>query len=167
MKIERCLVALGIITLLAGCASQRVVLVPVGPSPLGNNIPSSRMGYLRVFSEREPIEEGDDPVYYQHTDYKIYDARGKVMRQVGNTNGHFDTSPRAVSLPPGRYTVKARAKDYLSVWVPVIIEPGRTTSVHLDDRWACPTNTPRNEFVFEPTGSPVGWKAEAEGGAVE
>ena len=90
-------------------------------------------------------------------------TRGKLVKDVGNTNGHYDTAPETVPLPPGNYTVKARAKDYLSVLVPVVIEAGRITSVHLDDRWHPPKSTPTTEFVFEPGGQPVGWSAERPG----
>lgn len=164
MKINAGFVALGIVPLMAACVSQRVVLAPVGPSPAPELRASNAPGQLRVFSQREPVTAGDDPVYYQHTDYRIYDHRGKLVKYVGNTTGHFGRAPRVISLPPGDYTVKARAKDYLSVVVPVIIESGQTTSVHLDDRWSYPTNSSRNEFVFEPNGAPVGWSAQTMGG---
>jgi len=119
------------------------------------------MGYLRVFTERELVTEGFDeganPSHYQHTDYRVYDERGKSVRYVGNSVGEYDSSPRVISLPPGRYIVRARAKDYLSVEVPVVVEPGRTTSVHLDDRWTPAPEATTNELVFEPDGKPVGW----------
>jgi hypothetical protein len=166
VNIKKTVAALAVVILVTSCTSQRVALAPVGPNPESGVAPG-HAGYLEVFSEREPVMEGDDPIFYQHTEYRIYDDRGKLVKDVGNTNGHFDTSPRLVSLPPGRYSVKARAEDYLTVLVPVVIERGRTTSVHLDDRWACPQSEPRNEFVFEPNGAPVGWKAEGVGGTGE
>ena len=146
--------------------SKPIALAPVGPDPQSGGA-TGKLGYLKVYSDREPIIEGDNPIFYQHTEYRIYDARGKFVKDVGNINGHFDTSPRLVPLPPGHYNVRARAKDYLSVVVPVVIELGRTTRVHLDDRWAYPRNEPESEFVFEPSGAPVGWKAEGVGGAGE
>lgn len=166
MNISQTLAALGGVILATSCATQRVALAPVGPDP-ESAVTAGSAGYLRVFSEREPVMEGDDPVFYQHTEYRIYDTRGKLVKDVGNTNGHFDTSPRRVALVPGHYTVKASAEDYLTVLVPVVIERGRTTSVHLDDRWACPKEEPKDEFVFEPSGSPVGWRAEGLGGTGE
>ena len=163
MKSNATLLLIGIIPFLSSCASQRLVLAPVGPNPLQSNVSAGNTGFLRVFSEREPVSEGDTPIFYQPSEYKIYSAHGQLVKDVGNTNGHYDTAPRTVPLPAGRYTVKARAKDYLTVVVPVVIESGRTTSVHLDDRWRGPHDVPRAEFVFEPNGEPVGWSAEPPG----
>jgi hypothetical protein len=47
------------------------------------------------------------------------------------------------------------------VRVPVLIERGRTTRIHLDDRWNIPANTPRSEFVWMPAGVPVGWRTSS------
>jgi len=154
---------LGVIPLMASCASQTIISDSVGPNPLAGATSLAGTGYLRVFSEREPVTEGFDaganPTYYQHTDYRVYDERGKLVKYVGNTIGEYDPSPRLLSLASGRYIVKARAKDYLTVEVPVVIEPGRTTSVHLDDLWKPPAEATANELVFEPDGNPVGWRA--------
>ncbi len=163
MKRKLRLLLMGIIPVLVSCASRPVGLAPVGPSPFTGGVASGSTGCLRVFSEREPVIEGDTPIYYQHSDYAVFNARGKLIKYVDNTNGHYETSPRDVPLPPGRYVVRARAKDYLSVEVPVVVQAGRTTSVHLDDRWRPPPSTPRTEFVFEPGGQPVGWSAEPSG----
>jgi hypothetical protein len=65
-----------------------------------------------------------------------------------------------VALPAGRYFVKAQGKDYLQVEVPITIERGRTTRVHLDDKWNLPADTPKRELVSLPNGNPVGWCAE-------
>jgi hypothetical protein len=64
-----------------------------------------------------------------------------------------------VALPPGNYVVKARAKDYLLVEVPVVIESSRTTRVHLDDQWVPEPGTSANQLVAQPNGSPAGWRA--------
>ena len=157
---NKCFLAvIALVPLLASCASQRAAVAPVGPAPESDGVSSGSSGYLEVYSAQEPVIAGDDPIYYQHTDYRIYDERGKRIKHVGNADGHFETKPTVVALPPGRYTVKARAEDYASVVVRVVIERGRTTVVHLDDQWRLPANISRNEFVFEPTGSPVGWRA--------
>ena len=159
MKNKVAFLLIGVIPLLSSCASQRVFLAPVGPNPFQTTVASANTGYLKVFSEREAISEGDTPIFYQHSEYQVYNASGKLVKDVGNTSGHYDTAPETVPLPPGRYTVKARAKDYLSVVVPVVIDAGRTTSLHLDDRWQPPKSSPKTEFVFEPGGEPVGWRA--------
>jgi hypothetical protein len=166
MNINTTFCLLGLIPLVVSCA-QPLTLGPVGPGPSAGRSSSSRTGYLQVFSSL--AEESDDqnqggsggnPVWFQHTDYNIYDAKGKRVKHVDNTVGHYSTSPRLVSLKPGTYTVKARAEDWLSVKIPVLIEPGRTTKVHLDDNWRPPAGTPKAEVVTSPGGHPVGWSAD-------
>jgi hypothetical protein len=39
----------------------------------------------------------------------------------------------------------------------VVIKAGRTTRVHLDDKWQPPADTPKDELVTMPDGKPVGW----------
>ena len=82
------------------------------------------------------------------------------MKHVRNTVGHYATQPRVISLPPGNYVVKAEAADYLWVDVPVVIDPGRITRIHLDNAWR-PTEVRKTALVSLPTGNPVGWAANA------
>jgi hypothetical protein len=158
------LLGAGVVSLLVGCSSTPVALAPVGPNPVGSQRTASK-GELQVFSSL--VEQSDDqnqgskdPVWYQHTDYRIYDLDGKLVKRVDNTIGHYEQAPRVVALPAGKYLVKAQAKDYLWVEVPVTIKPGRTTRVHLDDKWKLPADTPKRELVSMPNGYPVGWSAE-------
>ncbi len=157
---------LGVVPLLASCASPTLVSDTVGPNPFRARNAAVPSGYLRVFSQTEPVTEGFDeganPTYYQHSDYRIYDNRGKLVKYVGNTIGEYSSAPRLVSLPPGAYIVKARAKDFLLMNVPVLIEPGRTTNVHLDDQWNPPATANSSEIVKEPSGSFVGWRASVK-----
>ena len=166
MKINTTLCLLGVIPLVVSCA-QPITLTTVGPNPITGRSSSFGRGYLQVFSSL--AEESDDqnqganggnPVWFQHTDYNVYDAKGKRVKHVDNTIGHYSTSPRLVSLQPGTYTVKAEAKDWLLVKVPVLSEPGRTTKVHLDDNWRPPAGTPNAEVVTSPGGHTVGWRAD-------
>jgi len=114
------------------------------------------------------VEQSDDqnqagdgsPFWYQHSDYSIYTPGGKLVKRVGNTVGHYAQSPDAVALPAGQYVVKARASDYSWVKVPVTVEPGRTTRVHLDDNWKLPAGIPKSALVSLPNGNPVGWRAD-------
>jgi hypothetical protein len=163
MKIAKEFLILGLFPLLASCASQSISLPPVGPGPVATGVASTNLGYLCVFSEREPVTEGvgwgANPTFYQHSDYSIYNGIGKLVKRVNNTIGHYETGPRLVPLLPGTYAVKARGKDFLSVNVPVAIEPAQITNVHLDDRWEPVPGTPKNQLVTTPSGSPVGWRA--------
>ena len=166
MKINATFCLLGVIPMLVSCASRPITLAPVGPNPFASRASSTGTGYLQVFSrlflqndDQNQSASGGDPSWYQHTDYNLYDAKGKLVKHVGNTVGHYSTSPRLVSLRPGSYTLRAQAKEWLSVKVPVIIEPGRTTKVHLDDNWGPPEGTPKTVVVTTPGGYPVGWSA--------
>jgi len=150
----------GILPLLVSCASQSVPLASVGPHPLAGYSSTGETGSLLVFSDREPSSEGDNPPFYQRTDYEIYNAAGKRVSYVDNVVGYYNSFPRLVWLQPGRYTVKARAKDGLSFNIPVLIELDRTTKVHLDKNWAPPAGTPKGVLVTTPGGYPAGWRSD-------
>jgi hypothetical protein len=144
--------------LLAGCRSPLVMQTPVGPEPFGRQT-TGPGGQLLVYSAKEARGDGDDPIYYQHSDYSIYDSRGKRVSHVGNSTGHFDEAPRLVRLPPGAYTVKARAECYDLVVVPVVIQSGRTTVVHLDKEWEPASSLQKTKLVNLPGGYVIGWSA--------
>lgn len=159
MKSVFFLLGTGLVSLLVGCSSTPVVLAPVGPNPVGPESMVSQ-GNLEVFSSLVGRTEGDNPTWYQHTDYYIYDLHGKTVRHVDNTIGYYAKAPCRVALPAGKYLVKAKANDFSWVDVPVTIERGRTTRVHLADNWQVPTNTPQKELVSMPNGNPIGWRAD-------
>ncbi len=161
MKTICCLLGAGLGFLLAGCATP-VALTPVGPNPAGRENTAAD-GDLVVFSRLHGCSEGNNPVWYQHSDYNIYNLQGKLVKHVGNAIGRYEQAPLVVALPSGNYLVRSRANDYLRVEVPVIIERGRTTRVHLDGGWKYPAGTPMNELVSLPDGNPVGWRAKVQG----
>jgi len=154
------LLGASLVSLWVGCASTPVALAPVGPDPAGNKSMATDGG-LQVFSSLVGRTEGDNPTWYQHTDYYVYDLRGRLVKRVKNNVGYYAEAPRRVILPAGRYLVKAQANDYLRVSVPVTIKRGQTTSVHLDDSWTFPGDAPKTKLVRLPNGSPVGWQAES------
>src|SRR6266436_7170110 len=135
----------GSAALMAGCGSPLVIQTPVGPEPFGRKTMGPN-GYLMVFSAKEARGDGDDPIYYQHSDYFIYDSQGKRIKYVGNTTGHFDEAPRLVQLPPGTYTVKARAECYDRDVLSVAIKSGHTTVVHLDTEWKPPVSAQKADL---------------------
>ncbi len=163
MKMPLCLPSL--ILLLVSCASPPpITLSAVGPGPFPGRTSSAGTGQLQVFSslaeQSDDQNQGStDPAWYQHSDYNVYDATGKLVKHVDNATGHYSTSPRLVSLPAGSYTVRAQASEGGSVNVPVIIDMGRTTKVHLDENWRLPPAIPKTEIVCAPDGDPVGWRA--------
>jgi hypothetical protein len=150
----------------AGCTTPPVFVAPVGPNPI-NVESSASMGSLQVFSrvvkQYDDQNQGGDGIsgWPQHADYNIYDLHGKPVLHVFNETGHYAETPKRIALPVGKYFVKAQAKDYLWVKVPVTIERGRTTRVHLDDNWKPTADAPRQELVTMPNGNPVGWRAES------
>jgi hypothetical protein len=152
----------------AGCASTPVALQPVGPNPLGNQTTTSQ-GHLQVFSRLsrrsdDQNQSSSDPIWYQHTGYRVYTLDGKLAKRVDNTAGHYRQAPRTLALPPGRYLVQAQAADYFEAEVPVTIELGRTTRVHLDDQWQAPASVAKSEVVSLPNGMPVGWSVQSTKG---
>ena len=163
MKTNLVLMGAVLFALLTGCATTRVALGPVGPNPDGTAV-AATAGGLQVFSrlaaQSDDQNQGStDPIWYQHTDYSIYDLQGKLVKRVGNTIGHYEEAPRLVNLPAGQYLVKAQAADFFWVQVPVTIKSGETTRVHLDDQWTLPAYASNPEVVRMPNGKPVGWRA--------
>ncbi|HEY3857601.1 MAG TPA: hypothetical protein VGO67_24730 [Verrucomicrobiae bacterium] len=148
--------------MLSGCATSTVLRVPVGPDPASASV-GGVDGTLKVFSAKEQEDNvGFENPYNQRTDYYVYDSNGKEAQHVTDNNkGHFEAIPRGIELPPGRYSVKALAAVGLGEWVtvPVVIESGRTTEVHLNGSWRPPSDTPQREIVQSPGGFPMGWRA--------
>ncbi len=141
-----------IVFLLAGCGTtpQLVVLPTVGPDTFASP-QSQRSGFLQVYSARVTADTdanfdeffaNDDfggnqfPVEPAHTDYTIYTQAGQVFERVHNARNLDDPQPSLVTLPGGTYKIEAQKKDAnpgtVPVVVPVIIEAGRVTQVHLD-----------------------------------
>ena len=153
---------MGLASFFVGCASRSVTVQPVGPNPNGVQTASS-MGFLQVLSRErtrsdDQNQAGDaEPVWHQHTNYRIYDQHGHLVKRVNNASGHYAESAEVVSLPPGKYVVRAPAKDYPWIQVMVKIEAGRTTRVHLDEKWVPPADAAQGEVVIMPDGNPVGW----------
>lgn len=146
--------------LLMGCASKPMALNPVGPDPLGPEQFSDN-GRLEVYSAISGHTEGNNPTWYQHTGYYIYNQSGERLRYIDNKRGHYERAPMVVKLPPGKYVVKAKAKDYFWVNIPVEIKAGKLTEVHLDNSWQPESDTAANEIVTAPAGYPVGWSVAA------
>jgi hypothetical protein len=160
MKNFTVLLGAGLVSLLAGCSSTPVALAPVGPNPAVGGSQGAEGG-LQVYSGLVGRSEGNNPAWYQHSGYYLYDAGGKRVQRVDNITGYYEQAPRQMVLPAGKYLVKAQAKDYFWVEVPVTIESGHTTRIHLDDNWKLPADVSKKELVSLPNGRPVGWLAES------
>ena len=156
MKTILILMVAALVAVLTGCSTNPISVAPVGPNPaFGRD--SAAEGRLQVFSNIIGHSRGDNPPWYQHADYYIYDLQGKLLKHVNNTVGFYERAPRLVALPAGKYLVKAPANDYMWVNVPVTVKSGQTTRVHLDDKWIPPVGTSNGLLIRLPNGEPVGW----------
>jgi hypothetical protein len=163
MKTILVILAAAVVGMLAGCSTTPTELrEPVGPDPFADRS-ADHDGVLRVFTATdEENDVGFQTPYGQRTDYAIYDWNGRLLTHVRDNNkGHFDGTPRAMHLPPGIYRIRALAAVGLGEWisVPVVIESGRTTDVHLNGHWRPPADSPETALVHAPEGSPIGWRA--------
>jgi hypothetical protein len=149
------LIGAAIMPLLAGCATKPVTLSPVGPEP-SHQTPYNSTGHLRVYSDTETCDIGENN-YYPHMGYVIRGESGKVIKFVPNHIGDMDESPTLVTMPTGNYQVVAESSAYGRVTVPVIIQAGKTTVLHLDRGWRPALNSSSNEVVRLPDGEAVGW----------
>jgi hypothetical protein len=158
------------IPLLAGCSSAPIKLDPVGPAPSSPNdslmvvtaepAPSSayiQSGWLKVFTATKSVPNGQT-YSYPHTGYRIYTESGKLLEFVPNHVDPMDESATLLKISTGKYEISARSEPYNMVIVPVVIQAGKTTEVHLGAHWQAPSNVPTNEIVYFPDGRPVGWK---------
>ncbi len=119
-------------------------------------------GYLQVFSatEKSPPIASDDPAYFNlHTGYDITDTAGKSVRFVPNHVSNMDEWPDEVTLTAGNYNIVADSTCCGLVTVPVVIQQGKTTIVHLDGNWWPPSKTATNQLVSLPDGEAVGWSS--------
>jgi hypothetical protein len=159
MKVKNiALIGAAIIPLLAGCALTPVTLDPVGPAPVkpAAYVPT---GWLRVYTATDAHEIGDNTYYYTHTGYRIYNENGQLWRYIPNHTGDMDESVANVQIPEGSYRISAQSEAYNLVSVPITIEAGKTTDVHLETTWKVPSGVSTNDVVYLPDGYPVGWKS--------
>jgi hypothetical protein len=158
MRYARSLATAAVLVCIVGCASGPKVAVqePVGPS---QRIAAGTAtgGSLVVYSARRPAnvnlnteaflwnnDAGRNEFMYEpgHTDFTIYDSDGRVLQSVRNAGRDNVEDPTPVSLPTGVYTVEAEAEASatatMTVLIPVVVEAGQTTTVHLEPTWQRP-----------------------------
>lgn len=157
---------LAAVVLIEGCVAQPrdLVLDPIGPpgSPLAG---AGSNGTLRVFSAFDPHADFNALPYLRHyTGYKITRPDGQLVQTVHNDDTTLSASPCKVELPPGAYSVVARANGYGVVTVPVIIRAGQVTTVHLEggSSWQNRPQLSQSNPVRLPDGEIVGWRASPD-----
>jgi len=141
-----------IIGLVAGCSAPRLVQIsePVGPAPIV--LPSRDTGRLVVYTEEDSSTD-EDNVSSSYKPYKVLDSSGRVLKEVSNDSGE-----EVVPLRAGRYFVRAEASGRRVIAIEVQIVVGRTTEIHLDGKWR-PEAFDKQELVFGPDGTPVGYRS--------
>jgi len=152
--------------LLTSCASTPVTLVTVGPKPPVVHS-TSGTGQLIVYSDTEAKRLDKGLPYYVHTSYVITAHDRNFFKWVPNHAGDMDQMPQSVLLPSGYYEIVAGSGDYGRVHVPVVIEAGRTTEVHLEGKGMWKPGGPSAadaDWVRLPDGEIVGWSALAASG---
>lgn len=179
MKCIDSIVTVSALVWLAGCASAPTVTLrePVGPTPAGQ-AKAAGQGSLKVYSARQietssandtewqrDYDFGSRPVPYglAHTDYTLLTQDGRILQYVRNARNPADPNPALVTLPPGHYKVEADAESYrgetVRMVIPTVIEPGKTTVVHLSGNWKPPGDFANAEVVRLPDGQIAGWLA--------
>jgi hypothetical protein len=165
MKPNVILAVSGIGLFLAGCATANngMVLEGVGPDPASPVDTVAITGTLLVYSAYEVNADFNirDPHRPQYTDYQILTADGKLQQRVHNCTDTILQRPKIVDLPAGTYCVIAEANGYGAVTVPVTIQAGKDTILHLEggDRWPNPQAFDQSNAVRLPDGQVVGWKS--------
>ena len=144
--------------LVVGCASAPPTIVheTVGPGPTVVN--QQHNGFLKVYSATEWMADDDGPSLLKYTNYQIDLADGTVFKEVAND----DQEPTRVILPKGTYTVVAWSDTSGEVSVPVAIETGKTTVVHLErekDWKEAATGTRSSDLVRLRNGQPIAFRA--------
>jgi hypothetical protein len=150
---------------LTSCALNRqtTLTTPVGPPPSAA-VSRAQKGELAVYSALDygtPTDAEYSRRY--HSGYKLLTADGTPLKYIYNRLSTFSEDPERVTLPPGLYKITARASAFGSVTLPVLIEAGKTTSVHLDGSelsgWSRGTGS---SFVSLPDGLVIGWRAKED-----
>jgi hypothetical protein len=97
----------------------------------------------------------------EYSDYKILTADGRLLRKVHNNSETILQDAVLAELAPGKYQVVAPANGYGHVTVPVIIETGRTTVLHLEGGGFWPDESVFNQTnaVRLPDGLIIGWRS--------
>ena len=149
--------------LVSGCAltGPTVVNAPVGPRPPGL-YGGGYVGFLTVYSATEQRQDGDNTYANVHTDYQIYTADGRLFKEVRNSLGPTSETPERVTLPKGSYVVAAQSETSGNVSIPVVIQTGKGTELHLErekDWKRLAVNARESDLVRLPNGQVIGYRA--------
>ncbi len=151
---------------LSGCASSQngLTLETVGPAGVSAAASATaNHGTLVVYSafRRNADFNSRDPYRHEYSNYEIFTGDGKWFQSVRNNSGDLLHDAEVVTLPAGKYQVKARANGYGFVTIPVVIAAQRNTIVHLEGGGFWPDESGFNQTnaVRLPDGQVIGWRA--------
>jgi hypothetical protein len=158
LALRNTILSVAMAVLVASCASAPPTIVhdTVGPGFAIAN--QEHNGFLMVYSATEWTNYDDGPGLLSYTNYQIEAAVGTLFQEVSNG----DYEPTRVTLPKGTYTVVAWSDTSGEVSVPVAIEAGRITVVHLEMEkdWKEASAVIRSsDLVRLPNGQPIGFRA--------
>jgi hypothetical protein len=166
-QIYYAVVLLAAATLWSGCAisPREMVLEPVGPRSI-QSMALNDTGTLVVYSAYDVTAAGvGDYEHRRHySDYKILSPDGKLLQIVHDDSNTVLREATPVILPAGLYHVVAQANGYGVVTVPVVIEKGEVTVVHLEGGGPRENVIAHNQpdLVRLPDGRIVGYRATGE-----
>jgi hypothetical protein len=144
--------------LVASCASARPTIVHETVGPSLEVVNQEYNGFLTVYSATAWTTDDDGPSLLKYTNYQIDAADGTLFKEVPND----DQEPTRVILPKGTCTVVTPSDTSGMVSVPVAIETGKTTVLHLErekDWKEAATGTRSGDLVRLPNGQPIGFRA--------
>ena len=152
MKYANAIAMSGLLVWVVGCASAHKVVVQdtVGPCHRVATTGATE-GSLLVYSAREraPLSIQTEVFFWNAdfgkneflygtapSDYTILDSDGRVVARVRNGQDASGKLPEHVRLAPGHYTIEAEAERSggltMTLVVPLVVEPGQITAVHLE-----------------------------------
>jgi hypothetical protein len=143
--------------IVASCASAPPTIVDETVGPGLAVASQDHNGFLTVYSATEWTTYDDGPSLLSYTNYQIDAPDGTLFQEVSNG----DYEPTRVVLPTGTYTVVAWSDTSGEVSVPVAIEAGKITVVHLEreKNWkAASAGIPSADLVRLPNGQAIGFR---------
>ena len=149
----------------SGCVTEKndFPIATVGPGPSQYRTASSTTGTLVVYSafKRNADFNTSDPNRPEHSDYKIFNTDGSLLCKVHNVTTTVFEDAVPIDLPPGRYTVGARANEYGYLKIPVMVVAQQRTVVHLEGGgfWPSDSTFDASNSVSLPDGQIIGWKS--------
>jgi hypothetical protein len=158
LALRKTILSVATAVLVASCASAPPIIVHETVGPGLAIVNQEHNGFLTVYSATTWTTDDDGPSLLSYTNYQIDSADGTLFKEVPNGQ----QEPTRVILPKGTYTVVAQSDTSGMVSVPVAIEAGKITVVHLEREidWKEASAGIRSaDLVRLPNGQPIGFRA--------